>query len=245
MLIAYLDSVARTSVEDKRSSYDALGLAAGMSVLDLGCGTGDDVRAMAEIVGPRGRACGVDASAAMIAEAQARGTAENVEFLQARAEALPFEFASFDACRAERIFQHLSNPQAAALELRRVLRANGLAYVLDPDWETLLVRGADVDATRRITRALAARLANPWAGSNVPGLLLRAGFRSVVATRRVATPSFAPAFDLFLASAIDCAIADTVVSSEEAAAWLRSLAEAALRGEFFCAIMSVAALATA
>jgi trans-aconitate methyltransferase len=41
-----------------------------MSALDLGCGTGDDVRAISKIVGPSGSAYGVDASAAMIAEAR-------------------------------------------------------------------------------------------------------------------------------------------------------------------------------
>jgi len=242
-LITYLDAVNRGAGNDKRRSYEALQLAEGMRVLELGCGTGDDVRAIAQIVGPRGRVIGVDSSAAMIAEAQARGTPSNVEFLQARADALPFEAASFDACRAERIFQHLSNPEIAASELRRVLRIDGRAFVLDPDWETLMIAGADITITRRMTRALADRLAYPLAGRNALALLRRAGFRCVITAPLVAAPTLAAAHDLFLTSAIDSAIAAGTVTTEEAATWLRALAEAEQRGEFFCAIMSVATLA--
>src|SRR5579872_1062657 len=106
-LIAYLDAVSRAGVEDKRRTYEAQGLAAGMRVLDVGCGTGDDVRAIAEIVGTSGKVVGIDPSAAMIREARTRGVPGNVEFLEASAESLPFESASFDASRAERVFVHL------------------------------------------------------------------------------------------------------------------------------------------
>jgi ubiquinone/menaquinone biosynthesis C-methylase UbiE len=35
------------------------------------------------------------------------------------AEALPFADEAFDACRADRVFQHLTNPSAALCELVR------------------------------------------------------------------------------------------------------------------------------
>ena len=40
----------------------------GDRVLDVGCGLGDDVRALAALVGPSGRAVGIDASEATIAK---------------------------------------------------------------------------------------------------------------------------------------------------------------------------------
>src|SRR5579872_219441 len=170
-LIAYLDAVSRAGVEDKRKTYEAQRLATGMRVLDVGCGTGDDVRAIAEIVGPSGKVVGIDTSVAMIAEARKRGVPENVEFVRGCADALPFEANAFDACRAERVFLHLRNPDAAASELQRVLRDGGSAFLLDPDWEALLIGSADMDVTRRITRALADRFANPWAGRNAVATL--------------------------------------------------------------------------
>jgi ubiquinone/menaquinone biosynthesis C-methylase UbiE len=244
-LIDYLDAVWSIGAEDKRKTYAAQHLAAGMRVLDLGCGTGDDVRAIAEIVGPNGKVVGVDSSAAMVAEARKRGVPKNVDFVRASADALPFEAKTFDACRAERVFLHLRNPNDAACELRRVLRDGGSAFLLDPDWEALLIGGAGIDVTRRITRALANRFANPWAGRNAVPTLRRAGFHSAIATPVVSVQTLPAAHDLFLSSALDYAISSGAVTSEEASAWLRSLLEADRRREFFCGVVSVAALATA
>ena len=41
-------------------------------VLDVGCGTGDDSREIASLVGLKGRVVGIDYSAAMVAEARRR-----------------------------------------------------------------------------------------------------------------------------------------------------------------------------
>ena len=244
-LIAYLDTISQALSEEKRRSFDALALRTGMSVLDVGCGTGDDARAIAEIVGPSGNVCGLDSSIAMLEAARSRGVPGNVTFVEGRAESLPFPDARFDAARAERVFQHLGDPQLAARELRRVLRSGGKAFVLDPDWETVLIAGADRGITRRIVHALAERLANASAGGNTPGLLRAAGFSAVVATPVLSTPVLARSYDLFVGAAIDYALSSNAVNADEIALWLRSLLEAEQRGEFLCAVTAVATLATA
>src|SRR5579872_1643309 len=195
-LIAYLDAVTTRSTEDKQRMYEAQKLAPGMRVLDIGCGTGDDVRAIAAIVGANGRATGVDSSEAMIAEARRRGVPANTEFIKASATELPFESAAFDACRAERVFQHVANAEAAAAEMRRVLRTGGTAFVQDPDWETLMISSGDVEITRRILHALTEQFENPWAGRNARMLLRRAGFGTVIATPVVSTPTLGAIFEI-------------------------------------------------
>src|SRR5438270_3787680 len=97
--------------------YDGLHLREGAHVLDVGCGTGDDVRMLAELVGPHGRVDGVDVSAAMVRTARERGLPENARVQQAEAGELPFEDETFDAVRAERVFQHLTQPDVAAKEI--------------------------------------------------------------------------------------------------------------------------------
>src|SRR5215831_18597125 len=65
----------------KEHTYALLALQAGEHVLDVGCGTGDDVRALAEIVGPTGLALGLDSSLTMIGEARQRSEGRTgVEF---------------------------------------------------------------------------------------------------------------------------------------------------------------------
>ncbi|MGH3069222.1 MAG: methyltransferase domain-containing protein [Streptosporangiaceae bacterium] len=115
-LIRYLE--AASSLPGVRGCKQAataeLRLRPGHSVLDVGCGYGADVLAMARRVGPAGRAVGVDLSQNMIGEARQRGTGLPVTFETADARGLRFAGATFDACRAERLLQHVPDPSAAA-----------------------------------------------------------------------------------------------------------------------------------
>ena len=70
--VKYLDTVTGLEAAQayKQRSYELLNLKPGHRVLDVGCGTGDDVCAMAKIVGLSGRVVGIDNSEVMIAEAK-------------------------------------------------------------------------------------------------------------------------------------------------------------------------------
>ncbi|MGQ5652773.1 methyltransferase domain-containing protein, partial [Streptomyces sp. EKR5.2] len=56
----------------KQQLLDLLGLQAGQTVLDVGCGPGTDLPALAERVGDRGTVIGVDRDPAMLAQARER-----------------------------------------------------------------------------------------------------------------------------------------------------------------------------
>ncbi|MEZ4521370.1 MAG: methyltransferase domain-containing protein [Thermomicrobiales bacterium] len=70
--VDYLDQVTKLAGDYKRVTYQMIDLKPGDAVLDVGCGAGDDVRAMAEFIGPAGRAVGIDLSQTMIDEARKR-----------------------------------------------------------------------------------------------------------------------------------------------------------------------------
>ena len=70
----------------RRRAVAGLGLRAGDTVLDIGCGTGASFPLLATAVGPRGRVVGVDQSAAMLAQARSRIASEgwpNIELIEA------------------------------------------------------------------------------------------------------------------------------------------------------------------
>ncbi len=159
--VAYLDEQAATPFWRalKRESVDILGLGVGMRALDVGCGTGDDVRAMGEAAGDPASAVGVDASGVLLDEARRRNPA--AKFVQARAEALPFEDASFDAVRVERTLQHVEDVDRAIAEMRRVARPGAPIVAVEPDWETLVV---DHPAAPEIRERWAGRINNGRVG---------------------------------------------------------------------------------
>ena len=112
--------------ECKRDSYDLLGATPGHRILEVGCGLGDDAAALARRVAPGGSVVAVDGSQAMVDAAQKRhADVAGLSFELADATQLQFHDASFDACRIDRVLQHIAEPAGAIVEMVRVLRPDG------------------------------------------------------------------------------------------------------------------------
>jgi ubiquinone/menaquinone biosynthesis C-methylase UbiE len=162
---------------DKRERAELLGLRPGGRAIDVGCGLGDDARALARIVGPSGHVVGLDASTALLDRARARSLAtdERVEFVLGDAHRLPFDDGTFDAARTERTLQHLADPARAVRELARVTRIGGVVLASEPDWGTLALSGAPRELVRALLSAAEERTRNAWVGRELAALFLDAG----------------------------------------------------------------------
>jgi SAM-dependent methyltransferase len=113
-------------------AIERAGLAAGESVLDVGCGCGDTTLELARRVAPGGSVLGVDISAPMLEQARRNAAAANLAatFMQADAQTHHFEPASFDLVFSRFGVMFFADPAAAFANLRRALRPNGrLAFV--------------------------------------------------------------------------------------------------------------------
>jgi ubiquinone/menaquinone biosynthesis C-methylase UbiE len=110
-------------------------LAAGESVLDIGCGTGTLAIVAKGQVGADGKVFGIDASSAMIARASSKAAKAgvHVRFETAVVERLPFPQAQFDVVLSTLMFHHLPRKlrQQCAREIRRVLKPQGRVLVVD------------------------------------------------------------------------------------------------------------------
>lgn len=107
---------------------DRLDPPAGARVLDVGCGGGATTLALARRLGPDGQAVGVDISEALLDSARRQATAagvENIEFVQADAQAHDFGQGIFDAVISRFGVMFFSDPDAAFANLRRATRAGG------------------------------------------------------------------------------------------------------------------------
>jgi ubiquinone/menaquinone biosynthesis C-methylase UbiE len=105
-VVTYLDrTTAQESVRAyKAQSFALLAPKAGAALLEVGCGTGMDVRALATMVAPGGRVVGVDRSETLLTEARRQTDVAGVtiEFRQGDARRLEFLDEAFDGCRADR-----------------------------------------------------------------------------------------------------------------------------------------------
>jgi SAM-dependent methyltransferase len=160
-----IGSMTDAQTAPPRGSIAALELEPGDAALDVGCGVGDDVRLLGEIVGPAGRAVGVEVNEELVAEARARTAPGScAEFVVADAHDMPFADDTFDAARVERALQHMADPSAVVAEVARVVRSGGRFVALEPDWDTIVVSGGDLETTRAVARACAGQVRHPDAG---------------------------------------------------------------------------------
>ena len=236
-----LDTIGATAEAQlcKRQTFAALEVKPGHRVLDVGCGVGEDVRMLAELVGPTGRAVGVDSSNIMIAEAKqwARGSGLPTEFHAANVYEIPFPDDTFDGCRAERLLQHLDDPRRALCEMIRVVKHGGRIVVSDPDWQTLLV-DAEKAVTRKILDARCDCYRSGWIGRQLMGLFKACGLTDTVniPPATFIITRFDRANEIFgLRGAADYAREVGAVSMAEADGWLRQLEQADRSGCFFSA----------
>jgi SAM-dependent methyltransferase len=221
----------------KERSFALLGLRAGLHVLDVGCGPGDDAREMAERVAPGGRVVGVDIDPMMLTEAERRseGVAQRVQFRQGDVYAIDERDASFDACRAERVFLHLAEPARALAQMMRVIKPGGRIVVLDRDIETRTIDAPDRAATRAIVNFWCDSFFGGWVGRALPRLFREAGLLDVwvepVTVVDTDYATFNAQYDL--PRIVAQAEAGGAISAEAGARWLASIVERADRGSFF------------
>lgn len=169
-------------------------LVEGASVLDVGCGPGTITAEMADLVGPGGSVTGVDASAQVVELAASGHARPNLSFLVGDVYAIEAADDTYDVVYAHQLLQHLADPVAALVEMRRVCRPGGVVAARDADYRGMSWHPEPeamdrwLDLYTQITRRNggepdAARLMLGWAH--------RAGFADVTASASVwcfATP---------------------------------------------------------
>ena len=102
--------------------------------VDLGSGRGTDVLRMAEEVGSKGHAYGIDISDGMLEKAKKTASKlgiENATFLKAELEALPLEESSVDLVISNCTINHASDKEAVWEEIYRILKGGGRFVVSD------------------------------------------------------------------------------------------------------------------
>jgi len=242
-LVEYLRVLARAVDQAREIGYAQLCIREGSHILDVGCGAGEVCIELARRVGPRGRVVGVDVSADMIEQARcaADGAGAAVELHVGSILALPFLDSTFDAVRAERVLQHLDDPDAALRELVRVTRPGGRIQVSDPDHGQATLAFDEVahrQTFEKLRTVFLGMAKNPHSGSRLRPMFARAELVDI----EHATTAIALEFPVFrivflLESVYAKAIAGGALTAGEARAFTEVLEARHRAGSFYaCAI---------
>lgn len=134
---AYNPVLERRTVENANRNLLKY-LKPGLSVLDMGCGSGAITRSIAEKTGPTGRVLGIDPSETLIAQARQNvGDLPGITFEQG--DVYTFETTErFDLVTCARTLQWLAQPETALANMQRLVKPDGHLAILDYNHEKIL-----------------------------------------------------------------------------------------------------------
>lgn len=119
----------------KRFTIELSGVRAGHRVLDIAGGTGDLALKFSKLVGHEGRVVLADINASMLAIGRDRlidaGKLDNLDFVQADAQHLPFADDSFDCITIAFGLRNVTDKDQALRSMYRVLKPGGRLLVLE------------------------------------------------------------------------------------------------------------------
>jgi ubiquinone/menaquinone biosynthesis C-methylase UbiE len=134
--IKKFESAEREVYAKRDEIVAALGLTPGMSVADIGAGTGLFTRLIAEKVGPKGKVYAVDIAQPFLAhiarDAKARGHDHVVTILSTQDSTNLLE-SSVNLAFLSDVYHHLERPEKMLASIRRALRSGGALIVIDFD----------------------------------------------------------------------------------------------------------------
>jgi len=119
----------------KRFTIQLSGARRGHRILDIAGGTGDLAMQFSRIVGPKGEVILADINASMLEMGRDKltdkGYLNNIDFVQANAEALPFEDNSFDVITIAFGLRNVTDKDKALRSMCRCLKPGGRLLVLE------------------------------------------------------------------------------------------------------------------
>ena len=139
-----LDSDLRRWAQPPAKLIERSGIASGIRVMEVGCGSGAFLTFVARAVGATGKVYGLDIQKKMLDQVRAKlarpdlADIKNIELLETSAYQIPLPASTLDAVYFVTVLQEIPDPQKALLEAKRVLKPGGYLSVTellpDPDY---------------------------------------------------------------------------------------------------------------
>ncbi len=125
----------------KKITIDLSGVRPNQTVLDIAGGTGDLTKQFIRKVGPHGQVILADINASMLEHGRTRltdaGVVNNITYVQANAEMLPFSDNYFDCVSIAFGLRNVTHKDKALASMQRVLKPGGRLLVLEFSKPTL------------------------------------------------------------------------------------------------------------
>jgi ubiquinone/menaquinone biosynthesis C-methylase UbiE len=208
-------------------------------VLEIGCGTGTNLRFLARRGDISGEAFGVDHCQLFIEAAerftQEENVADKIEFRVGDVHSLLFPADTFDVVIAHTLISHVTEPATVIREMARVVRPGGTVVIFDGDYASLTYAHPDHEFGHQMDTALAnASFNNPRIMRDLPRLLPELGLKLTSAWGDAVTEigqgsyfkSFAETYAPYVTRA-------GLMPAQKVEAWLTAQQQSIENGTFF------------
>lgn len=133
----FLDSDLRRRLQPPAKVIERSGIKHGMTLLELGCGSGAFTTFAAKAVGEQGKVYAVDIQPEMLKQLERKlarpenRDLTNIELIQASAYELPFDENSLDLAFLVTVLHEIPDRDRALREIKRVLKPDGILAVTE------------------------------------------------------------------------------------------------------------------
>ncbi|HTN17158.1 MAG TPA: methyltransferase domain-containing protein [Chitinophagaceae bacterium] len=178
---AYLEDTATFLQGLKTYSYTPFLQTKNGTVIDLGCGTGIDVLKLSHTLGNAVQVVGIDHDAALLEKGKlAAEEGQNVDFICSEATRIPYDTDSIEGLRAERLIQHLVQPDETIKEAKRVLKQGKPLVLVETDWASLVFYHGEVAVQQKLIHYLTeVKINNGYAARKLTHYLEEAGLQGI------------------------------------------------------------------
>ena len=180
--ITYLQNTVRLLKSLKDHSYTFFQDIDSGSVIDLGCGAGNDVIELSKMLGEQVKVIGVDHDPVMLEQGrtQSQALAVNTEFILSEAFPLPFQNDAIAGLRSERLIQHLQHPEKVFADIHRILADGAPLVIIETDWHSLSFYTEFVDTGKKINAYLTdVKVNNGFAARRITSYLQSLDFKDI------------------------------------------------------------------
>lgn len=174
--------MAQHALEREADQLAAAGVVPGAVVADVGCGPAAMTVELARMVGPSGRAIGVEREDEAIAAARQvveQSGVDNVELIQASATSTGIPAGSVDLAMTRHVLAHNGGDEQNIVDhLASLVRSGGSVYLVDVDLSMMRIKDMDpdlADVSDRYVEFHRARGNDPQIGLRLGDLLAGAG----------------------------------------------------------------------
>lgn len=210
-------------------------------ILEIGCGTGANLRLLAQRGGFSGKVCGIDQSQTFV-EAASRfayeeNVADRIELRVGDIHSLSYPDDVFDIVIAHTVISHVTDPSTVIREMGRVVKPGGTVVIFDGDYASLTYAHTNHEFGRQMDAALAsASFNNPRIMRELPKLLPTLGLQLTTAWGDVITEighasyfkSFAETYAPYVAQA-------GLMSADDVDSWMAVQQQSIADNSFFAA----------